>query len=135
MKQIIRAVYGPANNEGDASLYARLGDLGVTRIERREENLGTYAIVWFDVFKGDHLDASFNALAVAGVYYEEPRAAAEGQRPMRWHSSLDARHLSDEDRAAVLAILEEQGGDQCSGRDIAAAIAEFDKRRASEDRA
>lgn len=73
MIQIIKAVYGPANNEGDASFYARVGTVGVTRIEQREQNLGTYGIVWFDVFKGEHLDASFNALAVVDVYYKEPQ--------------------------------------------------------------
>jgi hypothetical protein len=71
MTKIINAVYGPANSDGDASFYGRIGHNGVTRIERREENLGTYGIVWFDVFKGEHLDASFNALAVADVYYSD----------------------------------------------------------------
>jgi hypothetical protein len=69
MTQIIKEIYGPISNEG-VSFGARVGMLGVTRIERREENLGTYSIIWLDVFTGDHLDASFNALAVAEINYE-----------------------------------------------------------------
>jgi hypothetical protein len=64
---------------------------------------------------------------------EPQRSAAEGRR--RGHIALHAEHLTDVERAAVLSILKEQGGDECSARDIAAAVAEFDKRRASEDRA
>lgn len=51
---------------------ARMGK--VTRIERREENLGTYGIVWYDIFctnnEGEeHLVASFNAQQVEVVTY------------------------------------------------------------------
>ena len=41
----------------------------ITRIERREENLGTYGILWFDIFAGDVLLASMNAMAVSEVHY------------------------------------------------------------------
>jgi hypothetical protein len=41
----------------------------VTAIERREENLGQYGIVWFDVFAGDRMIFSMNALHVAMVDY------------------------------------------------------------------
>ena len=41
----------------------------VARIERREENLGTYGILWFDIFDGDVLLASMNAMAVSEVHY------------------------------------------------------------------
>lgn len=43
----------------------------ITRIERREENLGTYGIVWFDVFAGDILLASMNALATSEICYDD----------------------------------------------------------------
>lgn len=49
-----------------------IGHEGITRIERREENLGTYGIVWFDAFKGDTLAASMNAAFVASVAYASP---------------------------------------------------------------
>jgi hypothetical protein len=69
-KQIINAVYSSTNDEGVTGFYAKVGQDGVTRIERRLENLGDYGITWFDVFKGEHMFASFNARAVADVYYE-----------------------------------------------------------------
>ena len=46
----------------------------VTRIERREENFGTYGILWFDIFVGDVLLASMNAMAVSEVHYAEAEA-------------------------------------------------------------
>jgi hypothetical protein len=57
--------------EGEYPDYIRIGNKGVTRIERREENLGSYGIVWFDVFKGqaEVRSASYNALDVASVEY------------------------------------------------------------------
>lgn len=42
----------------------------VTRIECREQNLGTYGLVWFDVYDGDRLATSMQASAVAEVHYE-----------------------------------------------------------------
>lgn len=56
--------------EGAVGDGARVGFEGVTRIERREDNMGTYGIAWFDVFKGDVLFKSFNALCVAAIHYE-----------------------------------------------------------------
>ena len=52
-----------------------VGHGDVTRIERREEVLGDYGIVWFDAFIGDHLVASMNACFVSEVEYA--KAAAE----------------------------------------------------------
>jgi hypothetical protein len=69
--QIIIAVYGLVNRDGDASFYARVGYNGITSITRRVENLGDYDIVWFDAFKGEHIFASFNARAVADIYYAD----------------------------------------------------------------
>jgi hypothetical protein len=43
----------------------------ITRIETHEQNLGTYGILWFDIFDGDELLASMNALAVAEVHYAD----------------------------------------------------------------
>jgi hypothetical protein len=43
----------------------------ITRIDRREQNMGTYGILWFDVFDGDTLLASMNAMAVSEVQYAD----------------------------------------------------------------
>jgi hypothetical protein len=43
----------------------------ITRIDRREQNMGTYGILWFDVFDGDALLASMNAMAVSEVQYDD----------------------------------------------------------------
>ena len=45
---------------------------GVTRIEVEEQNLGTYGISWFVVFKGDEEAHRMNALHVATVSYQQP---------------------------------------------------------------
>jgi hypothetical protein len=73
MTKIIMGVYGPEPmREGENPSCEFVEYSGVTRIERREENLGDYRIVWFDVFKGEHLAQSYNALHVSEVIYEEP---------------------------------------------------------------
>lgn len=41
----------------------------VTRIVRRDECLGSYDIVWFDVFIGDKMISSVNAQYVQEVVY------------------------------------------------------------------
>lgn len=74
MTQIIKAVYGPEPmREGENPSCEIVGHGGVTRIERREDNLGTYGIAWFHVFKGELLVKSYNALHVAEVIYMEPQ--------------------------------------------------------------
>jgi hypothetical protein len=57
--------------EGEYPHYTKVGDDGVTRIIKRNENCGTYGIEWFDVFKGDWLSSSYNALDIACVTYGE----------------------------------------------------------------
>ena len=72
----IEAVWGPEPlRDGEYPAGARVGFDGVTRIERRDEDLGEYGIVWLDVFKDGILSASFNALHIAAVHY---RQIAEG---------------------------------------------------------
>lgn len=70
----IKGVYlEEVRREGEYPDGATVGYDDVTRIERREDNMGTYGIAWFDVFKGDVLFKSFNALCVAAVHYAEPQ--------------------------------------------------------------
>ena len=58
--------------EGEYPTYASVGSDQVTRIEYVDENLGTYGIGWFMVYKGDFLALKINALAVEVVTYFEP---------------------------------------------------------------
>ena len=58
----------PPDFQCEQRAYA-VGFEGVTRIERREENLGTYGIVWFDAFADDRLVASMNAIFLSEVEY------------------------------------------------------------------
>jgi len=55
--------------EGEVPEYYMVESHTVTRIEPREQNFGSYGILWFDVFKGDTLIASMNAMHVASVTY------------------------------------------------------------------
>lgn len=67
----INAIWGQEPmREGEYPDCHMVGSNGVTRIERREENLGTYGLVWFDVFKGDEVAWSVNASFVASIRYE-----------------------------------------------------------------
>lgn len=67
-QQVITGVYCPdsAQNEGIAYM---VGHSEVTKIERRDENMGTYGIGWYDVYKGDVRIASINAMCVEAVTY------------------------------------------------------------------
>lgn len=48
---------------------AIVGRDGVTLIQAREQVLGEYSLLWFDVFNGDVLVSSFNARHVAEIHY------------------------------------------------------------------
>ena len=49
----------------------------ITRIESRNENLGTYGITWFDIFDGDDLLVSMNAMAVSEIHYDADHTTAD----------------------------------------------------------
>ena len=74
-KTIILIAGAEPHREGEYPIVYAVGNSitrgaqPITRIERREENLGTYGVVWFDVFVGDDLRASMNALLVAEISY------------------------------------------------------------------
>lgn len=57
------------HREGEYAEIYIVGHAPVTKIEAREQNLGTYGIMWFDVFNGETIIASMNALHVASVAY------------------------------------------------------------------
>lgn len=68
----IRAVYGQEPmREGEYPDSYSIGVSGVTRIECREQNLGTYGILWFDVFIGDYVAASLNGIHISSVVYAQ----------------------------------------------------------------
>lgn len=72
----IRGVYGiPQRIDDYEPDGATVGFNGVTRIEEFTENLGTYGITWFNIYKGDHQTEKMNALAVASVLYFEDQDA------------------------------------------------------------
>jgi hypothetical protein len=71
-ERIILAIFGhEPQREGESQSSAFVGNNGVTGIIPREQNLGSYGILWFDVFKGEHIAKSFNATAVAEIYYKD----------------------------------------------------------------
>lgn len=51
---------------------AWVGRNGVTEIVTREQNLGEYGILWFDVYKSHGKYASYNGRYIASVSYEQP---------------------------------------------------------------
>lgn len=68
----IKGVYGvEPRRDGELPDCYVVGYGGITNIIEREQNLGTYGIAWFDVFKGDDLVASQNAAHVSSVTYDE----------------------------------------------------------------
>lgn len=69
-ERIITGIWGAEPmREGEYPDSHMVGYSDVTRIVRREEGLGTYAIIWFDVFKGEELAWSLNASFVSSVRY------------------------------------------------------------------
>lgn len=72
MQQTIKAIYGqePAR-QGEYPSAEIVGTDGVTRIVRREEHLGDHGLFWFDIYKGDRRDRSFNARFIAEIFYME----------------------------------------------------------------
>ena len=73
MSKIIRSICGAEPmREGEIPDHFHVGYAGITRIEVEEQNLGTYGIMWFVVFKGDEEAHRMNALHVATVSYQQP---------------------------------------------------------------
>lgn len=71
-EQIIKGIWGAEpRREGEFPECHMVGSSGVTSIVRREENLGTYGIVWFDVLKDGAVACSMNAIHVASVQYAD----------------------------------------------------------------
>lgn len=64
----IKSVYQPDGLE-DIGDHAIVGYNSITRIERREENLGSYVIVWYDAYADKRLVKSFNAMHVSSIHY------------------------------------------------------------------
>lgn len=74
--QKIRAIWGaePVRDQEGCEAYV-IGFKGVTSIVRRVENLGTYGMVWFDVFAGEQRIQSMNASFVASIAYVKAEVA------------------------------------------------------------
>jgi hypothetical protein len=70
MGRTIKSIWGQEpRRDGEIPDGNIVGHDGVTRIDEREQNLGTYGIVWFDVYRGDVLVRSMNAIAISMVNY------------------------------------------------------------------
>jgi hypothetical protein len=73
MDSKIQAIYGvEPHREGEYPETYTVGKI-ITRIQAREQNLGTYGIQWFDVYHGDVIKVSMNAAYVASVSYFPPK--------------------------------------------------------------
>jgi hypothetical protein len=68
--------YPTGHKVGQTSRWADGTVFTVIRIERREENMGTYGLLWFDIFygDGDRVACSMQGTAVAEVHYERTGA-------------------------------------------------------------
>lgn len=78
INRTIQSVWMPEPpRQGEYQSGAHVGADGITRIEYREQNMGTYGIGWFDVYRGDVAVKSFNAVTVAEVIYFAPEQAGE----------------------------------------------------------
>lgn len=83
----IKAIYGQEPQRDQKQATAHIVDkhsyavgeraFMVEKIVPREQNLGTYGILWFDVYEVGVADpiVSMNATAVAEVYYEQEPVA------------------------------------------------------------
>ena len=66
----IKGIYCTPVVPGEDGAGYSVGAKNVGRIERREENLGTYGILWYDVYTfNDQLIASLNAMGVSEIIY------------------------------------------------------------------
>ena len=66
----IKAVYGEEpHREGEYPHAYTVGFDGVASIDRIEENLGEYGLVWFHVYREGRLIGQLNARHVAAVLY------------------------------------------------------------------
>lgn len=66
----IKGIFGQEpRRDGEYPEGATVGYDGVTQIVEHLENMGSYGILWFTVFKGDHLSKKLNASHVSQVIY------------------------------------------------------------------
>lgn len=78
INQRIESVWAPdPPRETDYADGASVGSDGITRIEYREQNMGSYGIGWYDAYRGDVAVKSFNALSIAIVCYFAPEQVKE----------------------------------------------------------
>ena len=62
----IKSVTGLPDADNDFAVYS-VGQRGVTDILPREQNLGTYGILWIDVYKNNEAKPSDSINALTGV--------------------------------------------------------------------
>lgn len=76
----IKAIFGmEPRREGEFPMAYIAGDGNVASILRREENLGSYGITWFDIVgDGENIIVSVNALAVSEIHYAIASDKTEG---------------------------------------------------------
>lgn len=66
----IKSVIGPEPlRDQEAPGVFQVGYNGVTRIDEYEQNLGTYSIIWYEVYGEKGRLAKLNALHMAAVEY------------------------------------------------------------------
>lgn len=71
----IKSIYGPEPcRSGEYPDCYMVGYGGVTHIAQRAHDLGTYHVVWFDIFSGNAVIASMNSVHVAIIHYEKETA-------------------------------------------------------------
>jgi len=71
----IKSIHGTEpRRDGEYPDGAFVGYDGVTKIDELQENLGTYGITWFMIYKGDHIFKKMNAIHAASVVYFEEGA-------------------------------------------------------------
>lgn len=73
----IKSIYGPEPlRSGEWPVGHVVGFDGVTHIDEKDENLGTYGIHWFCVWAGDQEICRLNAVHVAQVDFVREVSAA-----------------------------------------------------------
>jgi hypothetical protein len=71
MSRKITSVIGPEPmRTGEDPDFYSVGRNDVTKIDEWEQNLGSYAIIWFEVYTSKGLLAKMNAMHVAAVRYD-----------------------------------------------------------------
>jgi hypothetical protein len=67
----IASIVGPEpQRPGEDPDFYQVGRQGVTHIEEREQNFGTYGILWLEVYTAEGMVARLNAMHVANTTYQ-----------------------------------------------------------------